>query len=124
MNTITDRLQSFMDYKGLNPNKITVEAGLSVGLISKSIKNKTGLYSETIEKILSAYNDLNPAWLLTGKGEMILNEELKHSENTVLDYENSRMLRDIKELSDEDQQRILITIDALVRDAKNRKTKK
>ena len=31
--TITERLQSYMTYKGLNPNKITVEAGLSVGLI-------------------------------------------------------------------------------------------
>lgn len=48
--TITERLQSYMTYKGLNPNKITVEAGLSVGLIGRAIKNNSGLNSDTIEK--------------------------------------------------------------------------
>lgn len=47
---ITDRLQNYMSFKGLNPNKITVEAGLSVGLIAKSSKNNRGLNSDTIEK--------------------------------------------------------------------------
>ena len=37
--TITERLQDYMMYKGLNPNRVTVEAGLSVGLIGRAIKN-------------------------------------------------------------------------------------
>ena len=55
--TITERLQNYMTYKGLNPNKITVEAGLSVGLIGRAIKNNSGLNSDTIEKILYTYTD-------------------------------------------------------------------
>lgn len=75
METITERLSKYMDFKNLNPNKITVDAGLSVGLIGKSIKNNSGLNSETIEKILHSYPDINPTWLLTGKGEMLLHEQ-------------------------------------------------
>lgn len=69
--TITERLQKYMEYSNLNPNKITVDAGLSVGLIGRAIKNDSGLNSETIEKILVTYTDLNPEWFVSGNGEMI-----------------------------------------------------
>ena len=74
MEKITDRLSKYMAYKGLNPNKITVEAGISVGLIGRSLKNQTGFNSETIEKILHTYPDLNPVWFVLGKGEMIISD--------------------------------------------------
>ena len=79
--TITERLQKYMDFKGLNPNKVTVDAELSVGLIGKAIKNNRGLNSDTIEKILYEYNDLNPEWFVLGKGEMI---KTKSEENVTL----------------------------------------
>lgn len=79
--TITERLQKYMDFKGLNPNKVTVDAELSVGLIGKAIKNNRGLNSDTIEKILYKYNDLNPEWFVLGKGEMI---KTKSEENVTL----------------------------------------
>jgi repressor LexA len=60
-----------MEYKGLNPNNLTVNAGLSVGLIGKAIKNSAGLNSDTIEKILHTYIDLNPIWFVLGEGEML-----------------------------------------------------
>lgn len=69
--TITERLQKFMVYRNLNPNKITVDADLSTGLIGRAIKNDSGLNSETVEKILIAYPDLNPEWFVSGTGEMI-----------------------------------------------------
>lgn len=69
--TITERLQKFMGFKGLNANKVTIDAGLSIGLIGRAIKTNSGLNSETIEKILFAYNDLNPEWFLLETGEMI-----------------------------------------------------
>lgn len=69
--TITERLQKYMDFKGLNPNKITVDADLSVGLIGKAIKKNSGLNSDTIEKILHKYIDLNPEWFLLERGNML-----------------------------------------------------
>lgn len=80
---ITHRLCKYMEYKGLNPNNITVDAGLSIGLIGKAIKNLAGLNSDTIEKILHAYVDLNPIWFVLGEGEMLKPnmQDLKHNES-------------------------------------------
>ena len=69
--SIIERLQKYMVHRNLNANKITVDAGLSVGLIGRAIKNDSGLNSETIEKILITYTDLNPEWFVSGNGEMI-----------------------------------------------------
>lgn len=80
---ITHRLSKYMKYKGLNDNNITVDAGLSVGLIGKALKKSTGLNSDTIEKILHTYVDLNPVWLVVGEGEMLKPnvKDLKHNES-------------------------------------------
>ena len=69
--TITERLQKYMLHKNLNANKVTVNAGLSVGLIGRAIKNDSGLNSDTVEKILIAFTDLNPEWFISGIGEML-----------------------------------------------------
>jgi hypothetical protein len=71
MDKIIDRLQQFMDKKGLNDNQVTVTAGLSIGLIGKARKANKGINSESIEKILHAYAELSPDWLLTGRGDML-----------------------------------------------------
>jgi phage repressor protein C with HTH and peptisase S24 domain len=65
---IIQRLDYYAKEKGLNDNKITVDAGLSVGSLGKSRAGKGGLNSETIEKILYAYRDLSARWFLTGEG--------------------------------------------------------
>lgn len=67
----TERLAIYMALKGINNNMITVNAGLSVGQIGKAISNNSGINSTSIEKILHTYSDINPEWLLTGKGEML-----------------------------------------------------
>ncbi|CAA0171027.1 hypothetical protein [Tenacibaculum maritimum] len=94
--TIIERLSKYMAYKGLNANKVTVEANLSVGLIGKSIKKNTGLNSETIEKILYTYTDLNAEWFVIGKGEMLKTE----------DTSQSPQLKDNKEGSPKDERNI------------------
>lgn len=64
------RLDKYMNFKGLNDNKITVEAGISNGLIGKARK-RGSLSQDNISKILHTYNDLNANWLFTGKGDML-----------------------------------------------------
>jgi len=82
MGTI-DRLEKFMLSKNINNNQLTVKAGLSVGLIGAARKKRTGLHSENIEKILYAYPELNPTWLLTGKGSMEMNTNYNDIEETL-----------------------------------------
>lgn len=69
-----DRLDKFMNMKGLNDNQITVQAGLSQGAIGKQRKKGRGLSVDSIAKILYAYPMLNADWLLTGRGEMLKEE--------------------------------------------------
>lgn len=73
--TTIDRLLDFMVYKNLNDNKLTKLANLSVGLIGRARRNKSGLHTDTIEKILHTFPELNPTWLLTGNGSMLLDSK-------------------------------------------------
>lgn len=50
---------------------MTVNAGLSVGLIGKAKVSGKGMSSINIEKVLLAYPELSADWLLTGKGSML-----------------------------------------------------
>jgi phage repressor protein C with HTH and peptisase S24 domain len=70
MNTVIERLSAFMSKNGLNDNSLTEKAKLSIGQIGKAKANGTSLRSDTIEKILYAFPELNPTWLMTGKGSM------------------------------------------------------
>lgn len=67
-----DRLEMFMLEKGLNNNMLTEKANLSNGLIGKARKSRSEMNSESIERILLSFPDLNADWLLTGRGEMTL----------------------------------------------------
>ncbi len=74
MENFIERLQYYMKTKGINDNQMTVIAGLSVGLIGKAKASGKGMSSTNIEKILYACPDLNPNWLLTGRGAMLQEE--------------------------------------------------
>ena len=71
MERIVERLERYMEIKGLNDNKVTVDCGLSVGLIGQARKGKSDIGKRSVDKILSKYQDLNRVWLLTGEGEML-----------------------------------------------------
>ena len=66
-----ERFDKYMKYKGLNDNKVTVQLGLTVGVLGKSRKEGRDLSNKVIEQILNFYTDLNRVWLMTGEGEMI-----------------------------------------------------
>jgi len=76
MEKFVDRLEAFMNAEGINDNQLTVKANLSVGLIGKCKKDRKGMASDSIEKILLAYPSLSADWLLTGRGEMFVGEDV------------------------------------------------
>ena len=68
---IIDRLDKYMREKGINDNQVTVNAGLSIGLIGNARRGTHDLGKKAIDKILNYYQDLNRYWLLTGDGKML-----------------------------------------------------
>ena len=69
--TFFTRLDQFMQHKGLNDNKITVQAKIAVGTLGKQRRSGKGMSYESIVKILRTYPELNPTWLLLGEGDML-----------------------------------------------------
>lgn len=66
-----ERFDKYMNINKLNDNQVTVNCGLSVGLLGKARRGDSDLGDKAIEKILSFYQDINRVWLLTGEGEML-----------------------------------------------------
>lgn len=67
-----ERLSEYMQIKGLNDNRVTVECELSRGLLGQARSGKCDLSNKTVNKILKKYQDINPIWLSSGYGEMFL----------------------------------------------------
>lgn len=67
---IKERILTYIEYKGVNKNHFIESIGMTYGNFKGSNKYRP-LNSDAIENILSISEDLNPLWLLTGKGEML-----------------------------------------------------
>lgn len=98
------RLDKFMNYKGLNDNKITVETSISNGLIGKGRK-RGALSQDSISKILHTYPELDANWLFTGRGSMLIKDEKDELEN--IDKEEDReLIRELIEKNGELRQQL------------------
>lgn len=69
--TALQRLEVYLTYKKIAPAKLEKMAGLANGYIRK---NKGSLSSVKLGDILSVLPDLNGDWLLTGRGNMLIDD--------------------------------------------------
>lgn len=76
---IVERILQIIEYKGINKRKLYIETGLSNGFLDK-VKD---IGASKIEQILNVYSDINPEWLVTGKGNMIKLNVLKAQDVTI-----------------------------------------
>lgn len=67
---IVQRLRQFIEIKGISKYKFYQSTKLSNGSLDKG----DNLGSDKCEKILYAFPELNPDWLLTGRGSMLKSE--------------------------------------------------
>lgn len=65
---LKNRLIQFIEYKGFTIRSFEGRVGLSNGAVSKM---GDGTRRSTLDKISTAFPELNTAWLLTGEGEML-----------------------------------------------------
>ncbi len=66
------RLKQFINHKLISLNAFDNTIAAATGYIGKTIKNEGSIGSDVLEKIFCAFPELNPVWLLTGVGNMIL----------------------------------------------------
>lgn len=67
---IKQNILQFIDFKGLNKSEFYLKTGISNGVLTQ----KTGMSEDGILKTLSSFPELNPEWLVSGKGDMIKSE--------------------------------------------------
>jgi phage repressor protein C with HTH and peptisase S24 domain len=68
--SVTDRIREIIEYKNISARQFCIDVGIANGYLDK-VKD---VGSEKLLKILNTYPEINPEWLLTGKGEMLRKE--------------------------------------------------
>lgn len=69
---VSARVGQYIEARGISYYAFENSLGASRGSISKAVKDGKSIGSNMLEKILLLYTDLNPTWLLTGEGEMLV----------------------------------------------------
>jgi len=88
MGNISLRIKQYSDYKGISIRQIESTIGASNGVISNAIKKNTDIQSKWLSIIITCFEDINPTWLLTGKGEMLISteEEILTESEPIVEY--------------------------------------
>ena len=93
--TIIDRIKTYSDLKGISIRQIEATIGASNGVVSNAIKRERDIQSKWISAFVDNYRDVSPEWLLTGKGDMLLDESATRTTQHVTGNNNTFAGRDL-----------------------------
>lgn len=93
MEKIIHRLFKYLKYKNIPHTRFEKEIGLSNGYLMTQFRREADLGEGIIIKIIDNCRDIDPLWLLTGKGKMLLSEQNR----IYLNNENENMSAEKKE---------------------------
>lgn len=71
------RLRRILKHEKIDQKEFSERLGISAGYASELLSGKKGKISDTLAKLISHEFKVNYDWLLTGEGEMYVNEFLK-----------------------------------------------
>lgn len=101
MNNFTDdtykRVEQIIVYNNMNIKSFEDRISVSNNSIGTAIRRKASFKSNVLNKILNAFPEINPTWLLTGKGTMLLNSDNNIVDEPILNYETNKFKRQLKE---------------------------
>ena len=99
METIKKRLEHLSHYYGLSMRKFEEKCGLNRGNLS-NMKDGSAIGSDKLTLIFDNIPEINPEWLLTGKGEMIRNSvHSQQSDRLIPLYEDVASIGGINSIS-------------------------
>jgi phage repressor protein C with HTH and peptisase S24 domain len=75
-----ERFFQYIEYKGIKPTRFEKDFKLSNGYLGTQLKRKGDLGETILNQIIDNCLDLNPDWLLTGKGTMLRGVEEQKEE--------------------------------------------
>ena len=77
MKTILQRIEQIAINEGIKITAFEKSIGASKGVLSRAINNGTDIQSKRLQSIVENYPQYSEAWLLTGRGSMLKEEQPK-----------------------------------------------
>lgn len=71
MSNISKTINSLLKAKGLSTRAFEQQIGCSNGVIAKCVSKGSDISSQWVSKIVETFPEVDPFWLLTGRGEML-----------------------------------------------------
>lgn len=71
-----ERIAAYLHFKSISPHSFERNIHLSNGYYAKQLKNLGSVGSDILIKIHNHFPDLNILWVLTGNGQMLLDDPL------------------------------------------------
>lgn len=107
MAEIKDRIIEYLKINGITKQDFCKKTGISyANMVGKSLKSELG--GEQISSIFMKFPNINPDWLLLGKGEILRksDEDPTHNVRGTIDVDHMQSLIDIlnRTLSEKDKQ--------------------
>lgn len=72
--SITKRIKEILEKRDLNPAQFADQLSINRSRLSHILTGRNKPSLEIVQAILDNYSDINPNWLLSGKGKMTKNE--------------------------------------------------
>ena len=91
------RVKKFLDSKGIKIAELQNKTKIDRSQISRSFNQQTDLGTMSLEKIANAFPELSIQWVVTGKGEMLIGEDLSHNEKEII-----QLYQDLESKADRD----------------------
>jgi len=92
---IQKRIRQIIDYSKLSQNKFAAKIGVDSGAISRILKGG-GFNHGVLENLVKEFPDISSRWLLTGKGEMLI-ESSSQFQKQELEEEIERLSKELEE---------------------------
>ncbi|MBT8266881.1 MAG: hypothetical protein KJO41_05655 [Bacteroidia bacterium] len=87
MGKTINRIVDFIHHKGMSVRQFDISIGAANGYTLRMEKNNASVGSDVIERIVKKYPKINLVWLITGKGNMLLEDEIPKKAVQKIDVE-------------------------------------
>ena len=93
-----ERLFEFFDKLRIKPGPFEKKYGFSNGYFGKTLNRQASIGSDIVERLIATCPDLNIFWLLTGKGKMLLSDELGKDHDNNFEIAKTNYIQSVKKL--------------------------